>query len=232
MPRCCMLCCTTATFYSPPKWPIKSQLILVCFKNPLPLYGNQMHISNMTGPGNNVTSRAIQSHVQLTKKAMKNKLGATKNSTLLITATHSTPAGPSGGQKRPASAAALTTPSKKPKRVKQETSEEEEEEGESSHGDDSGDEPMAKVKPEETTPPAAGRSSGNGKGKAMFRASRSRSSPRGKLPVNYLKLNDPFTTMEGAMGSDGENVFGEDADTSSEDSSDNGSEREEEMEEV
>ncbi|MCJ1244222.1 hypothetical protein MMC30_001420 [Trapelia coarctata] len=191
-----------------------------------------LHYSNIVLPakladqiaaymGNTVPGRAIQSHVQITKKGMKNKLGAAGTSTLSITASPSTPAGPSGGKKRPASAAALVTPSKKKQKSVEETSEEEEEEGESSHGEDLGDESKVTVKAEKTTPPAAGPASANakGKGKATARASRSRSSPRDKRPVNYSKLNDPFTTMEGATGSDGEGVFGTDDGNSSEDTS-------------
>jgi len=199
----------------------------------LPLHSYQIRLSNVSWPGNNVPGRAITSHVQLAKKAMKKKLGDAGTSTLSITAGPSTPAGPSGGKKRPATAAATSTPSKKKKTVAAggDTSEEEEEAEGSSHGDESGDESKATLKTEKsTTPPAAGPSSATGKGKAKARATRFRSS---QLPVNYSKLNDPFTTMEGATGSDGENVFVDEEGDSSEDTSPSDGEFEKmELEEV
>lgn len=166
--------------------------------------------------------KAIQSHVTLTKQKMKRDLGTDGNGIVSITATPTTPAGPSSVQKRPASGTTAATPSKKQKKdvsPVETSSEEEENGGESSAEEDSGDQSKITLKTEEASPPAAGPSlsKGKGKAKAKVRTTRLRSAPHSKLPIDYSKLNDPFTTMEGAMDSDGENVFGGDGGNTSED---------------
>ena len=47
-----------------------------------------------------------------------------------------------------------------------------------------------------------------------------RSSPRATKPVDYNVLNDPFMKIKEATDQDGQNVFGEDEGTSSDDSAD------------
>lgn len=181
--------------------------------------------------------KAIQSHVTLTKHKIKRDLGTDGIGNISITATPTTPAGPSSVQKRPASGITAATPSKKKKQdvsPVEATSEEKENSAESSAEEDSGDESKVTLKTEEASPPAAAPSPSKGKGKTKARTTRSRSSHHSRLPIDYSKLNDPFTTMEGAMDSAGENVFGGDDGNTSEDtySSDKKFEHGEETEEL
>lgn len=186
---------------------------------PFPQHSHQIPLSNMRLPGGNVPGKAITSHVTIVKTKLRKDLGTIGTGTVAVTATASTAAGPSGSKKRQASATAAATPSKKKAKKSdssgEESDEEDEQEAQNSDGDESGGEHKATIKAEETTPPPAGPSSATGKGKAP--ASR-RTIPRGKLSkVDYSKLHDPFTTMEGAKDSGGENVFGEDEGDTSED---------------
>ncbi|MCJ1284265.1 hypothetical protein MMC26_003596 [Xylographa opegraphella] len=156
-------------------------------------------VFDMLGPG--VPGRAILSRVMLTKKKYKDEIAAG------IPVTTARPV----SKKRPASDTSHSVEKKITKTIKNEPQ---------SDLEDGAAFPYNPATPPKTLSKTCSiRNSADGAA-ILVQASSTRSSPRAIRSVDYNVLHDSFGAMNGATDEDGQNVFGDDAGNSSEDSAD------------